>query len=55
MNENVIAIITEMLESGTDFVVIGRNDNVSGDKYSNMIDSVNKLTSDGLNISIVTF
>jgi heptaprenylglyceryl phosphate synthase len=55
MNENVIAIITELLESGTDFVLIGRNDTVSGDKYSNVMNSINKLTSDGLNISVITF
>lgn len=55
MNDNVISIINELLESGSDFVVVGRNDNVSGDKYANMTDSINKLTSDGLNISVLTF
>lgn len=55
MNENVISIITEMLESGTDFVLIARNDIVQGQKYTKAMEAVKTMTENNLNVSVLTF
>lgn len=55
MNDQIKEIITALFESGTDVVLIGSGNEISGTKFEAVRDAAAKLDEAGLSVAIINF